>query len=284
MAKFFRGGTVFPFGRFGREPLAPLAPPVGQDAVVPLPNAMPVGPTVPVLEPRARLMIQPELMGAVPQKPILPPLFDRHTAASFYDRSSFSVPVDTVPMTPRGATALAPPPPVIPPFTTKVSVAVDKALRRDNRALIAAKISLDTQARADAAAHAAGKAETKARLDPTPAARGDADAKRQSSEIADELARRAAEEAARRQAEADAAAARAHELIDQGDPRGYWAPQVSDPGTGPAEIPGYAAPSKVPTVVAAGGGAAVGFVVAGPLGALVGALLGGVGYNYVKNH
>lgn len=281
MGKFFRSSRVFPQG-FGRG--EPFAPPVGQDAVVPLPNAFPVGGTVPVTLERSQPMIRPEVIGAVPQKPILPPLFDAQTKASFYDRGSFSVPVPMDPLAPQGASSLAPPPPVSLPFTTKASVAIDKAVRQDNRALIAAKISLDTQRRADIAAHASIKADARAALDPSPQARGDAEAKAKAAAIAAELAARAAADAAKHQSDADATTAKAHELLDQMDDR-YGPPGFLPPGYTPATtIPEYRTASRVPTVVAAGGGAAVGFMVGGPVGALIGALLGGVGYNYVKSH
>jgi len=280
MGRFFRGGAVFPMGRFGRG--EPFAPPVGQDAIVPLSNAFPVGGTVPVMLPRSQPMIQPELIGAVPQKPILPALFDAMTRASFLDRGSFSVPVPMDPMVPRGASPLLPPPPITSIFTTKTSVAIQDAINRDNRALIAAKISLGAQRKADAAAHAADKAITKASFDPTSQARGDAEAKSKDAENADEIAKRAAIAAAERQAEADAAAAKAREveqqMLDGGWGVGGGPVLYAEPTEGLIVAP----PGKVP-VVAIGGGAAVGFAVGGPVGAFIGALLGGVGYNYVKN-
>jgi hypothetical protein len=282
MGKFFgrAGGVVFPagLGRFGREPMAQPMPPGA--APVP-PEAMPVGNALPYTPALRVPMIYPQVMGAPVEKSIVSPLWGDQTRASFLDRGAFTVPVPSDPASVPGArplnanTVLQNSPP--PLFLTPARAIAERLDNANVRALIAAKISNETQAKADAAAHAAGRAFTKAQMAPSPGSAGDAAAKARAAELADEAAARARAHASNEEQKANDL------MLDQGYPDQYGPPGTALPGT---TIPEYAvAPaSSKGTLVAAGSAAAAGFMLGGPVGALVGALLGGVGYTYVKNH
>jgi hypothetical protein len=245
---------------------------------------MPVGNALPYTPALRVPMIYPQVVGAPVEKSIVPPLWGDQTRASFLDRGAFTVPVPSDPASVPGARPLNAntvfqnsPPPL---FLTPARAIAERLDNANVRALIAAKISNETQAKADAAAHAAGRAFTKAQMAPSPGSAGDAAAKARAAELADEAAARARARAANEEQKANDL------MLDQ---MGWGLGTGSDQGWTPTPgttIPEYAvAPaSSKGTLVAAGSAAAAGFMLGGPVGALVGALLGGVGYTYVKNH
>jgi hypothetical protein len=293
MGKFYGGGTVFP----ELPPASPATVPIIRQSLLATPNAFPVQGAEPAAPAGfAPYMIRPEVQGALPQKQIVPPLWNEPTALSLVGRGVFSQPINMTPSGIVGARPLEAPSPVIPFFTTRAVNAARAANTADLRASITAQRSFEAQHRADMLAHAAHKAITRASVDPDPATHGDArsriEAADKAQREADRLAQRnalhdqeAAEAAAKAQAAADqeaaaqaardAANAEANARADEKallDQRGW--PSNFDPGlVTSASPPGYAVP--------VGGGVLGGFLLAGPVGAIIGALLGG-GYVYVK--
>jgi hypothetical protein len=299
MARFYGGGTVFPFGRFGNvEPgTVPLVPGA---AVVP-PEALPVGGVVAAAsEGFPPFMIRPEVAGAYPQKQIVPPLFDQQTAASLLRNTWVGTP-DEAPVTPPGARPIAAPSPVRQIFTTATSNAVQKAVSSDYRAANAAATYNAAQRRADATAHAAQRAYERAQVDLTPTAQGEALATaeaagradreaQRAARRADEEQRKAARDSVRAQAVQDASVAaeavrrrRAAGAVDAADETALreaddtW--YIGEPPPAEVAMPYVSAgpPQAVivaPPIARVAVGAVGGFLFAGPVGALLGAVGG----------
>ncbi len=304
MGRFYRfgSGIVRPFP----EASVPI---VRQAAVVP-PEALPVGSVQPA-SPQgfAPYEIRPEVIGHLPEKQIVPPLFDRKTAASLI-RNQNAGGADVLPTPPRGVEPLAPPAPIIPFFRTSATKAAQRAISADYNAQNAHQQSIIAQRRADAAAYAAQKAHKKAAVDPSPAAQGAALAREEEARLADDAAVRARARADEEIQKADDAAARAAAAADaelaaqernaarnaasiaEADstaidqipyteyiwPDARWqppTPTVAIPGTNGAQSSGSMLSS--PPLVAAGIGAVVGYLLGGVRGGALGALLGGGG-------
>lgn len=263
-----------------------------EGAVPPAPGPLPTGliaPSPPQTWPAYE--IRPEFFQALPQKNIVPPLADEKTVQSLM-RNGWAQPADTQPAVPRGPEDVGPPAPVVPFFRTSAAEAIDRANAADERAVRSTRVLNERGLTAAAAQHEAEKAEKAARLDPSPTRQEEARAAKERAYTAEDLAAQAERAAERDRARAAKEAARATEaalaetaaqqaLIDQGQGNGWSAPlppdvplKVLPDGTVvPSSGPGYLLP--------VGGGAAAGFMLAGPIGALVGAVLGG-GYVYAR--
>lgn len=305
MAKFYGGNsTVFP----GLPKASPATVPIiRQSAIVP-PEAMPSGAVV-----RASpagfppFMIRPEVLGTLPQKQIVPPLWTDGTEASLLGNGIFAQRVDLAPSVPPGARPMMSPAAPTSIFTTSASNAAALAQQTGMQASISAKRTALLQNRADKAAYDAQKAANAAAMDPTPAKAGAATAAAQlaadtqghadwSWNLATQHGDAAAQAALAAQAAADRenaaydarAAANANAVaqgdqaaVDSGD--GYIWPDgsVGPPAAGvdgSVGIPGMASSGYL---VPVGGAAVAGLIAAGPVGALLGALLGG-GYVFMK--
>lgn len=311
MGRFYGGGTVFPGGA------APATVPVIRQSAFAPPQAMPIGAVVPSAPAGfAPYMVRPEFVGAPVQRGVVPGLFDQQSAASFV-RGGAAAPVNLFPNVPGGAAPIGPPSPVLPMFTTAASNAIQRAVTTDYRAASSAKLSIEAQRTADAAAHQATVAATKATMDPSPSTQGDAQAKAQAAAQAQAQADAAAQQAAEHdylaakaadhaqgvadraaQAQADHAAANADAVAqaDQkaadpnawytgggadGTPYGY-PDQYGPPGPAQGGPPVPPTPMGSHGLLVTGGGAVAGFVLGGPIGALVGAALG-AGLNFLQN-
>lgn len=268
MGRFYGGGTIFP---------EPTVRQVAEGGSPPAPESLPVGGTVPSPpDGFAPYMIRPELVPGNPFKAIVPPLFDRKTAASLIKDAWAGDPSQN-PVTPRGARPVKAPAPVQQIFITKSEQAVQRAVNSGYRASNMAREAALARSKADALAYEAKKAAKRAAVDPTPAAQGEALAREMAAQQADSAAVRAAAKAykAEEQGYRDAASAEQEAtVVDR--------TQVLDDGTGMMldipPIPG----ELLPVPEATGGlplgrigvGAAGGFFLAGPVGALLGAVGG----------
>lgn len=262
MGRFYGGGTVFPVTG-GATPPAPEALPV-RGAVASPPDGFPP------------YMIRPELAPGNPFKAIVPPLFDQKTAASLIKDAWAGDPSQN-PVVPRGARPMKAPASVQQIFITKSEQAVQRAVNSGYRASNMAREAAQARRKADVLAYEAQKAAKKAAVDPTPAAQGDAEAKAIRAQQADSEFLRAVEKAGKveQQARRDAAQAEQDDItvVDRN--------QVLDDGTGMMldipPIPGELLPAEGGAGLPLGrvaAGAAGGFAIAGPWGALLGAVGG----------
>lgn len=295
MGRFYRNRPYRGFGA-GFNPMNPLvgpepgAAPVAPGAAAPMPEPLPTG----LIEPAApagwpAYKIRPEFFQALPQKQIVPPLADQQTLDSLA-RNKWAAPVDVNPgPPPRVDPGVGAPAPVVPFFMTKASVAIQKATASDARAVRSSRLSVERTAKAAQAAYDAKRAAAAAAVDPaSPVKQGELQAAADRAQKADELAAQAARAAALDRRKADAAAAEAdaaaraqteaeQALVDAGQGNGWSAPLPEA-----YAVPDYGVAGSSPSfLLPVGGGAVAGFLAAGPLGALVGAVLGG-GYAYAR--
>lgn len=308
MAKFYGGrGAVFP----GLPAASPATVPIIRQSAVVQPESLPEGGVVSASPAGfAPYMIRPEIIGSLPQKQIVPPLWPSSTEANFLDRGIFTQPVDITPVAPVGARPLFPPTEPTQIFQTQASNAAAASQQASLQASIAARQALELQNKADKAAYDASQAASAVAMDPTPDKAGAADAAallaqqtQTHADWANNLAQQrdavAAQHAVVAQAAADQAdvaydarvAANAN-AVAQGDDKalntdtpyiwgdGQVGPVPPMPVVeGPTGIPGMSSSAYLLPV---GGAAAAGFLAAGPMGAIIGALLGG-GYAYMKS-
>lgn len=277
---------------------------VSKQPATPMPQSIPAGSIVP--SPPAGFpayQIRPELIASpVMKQPVIPGFFDPRTAASLAPQGLVQA-VHKNPVIPPGAQPMGPP-------ASVQSIFRNPAIRTANTAIAAAQhaqaqgiVANTASQKAAAAAFTASQAKNHAMMNPTPQAIGASDSSALQAQQAQAASDAAAQAATAAQAQADAAAAAAAAAAqDQANAMTPTDPGFLDPGASPAPdgVPpppaidpstlpvgttlAYMPPSYTPAYAAGGGAALVGFMLAGPLGALIGAALGGGGgYVYVKH-
>lgn len=269
-----------------------LAPPVQLPAPSSTAQAYPAG--------FAPYAYQPEAVGAPIKKGLIPGFFDPKTAASFVQGALVGG-GDKSPAPPPTATGMSPLAKVLPIFRSTAILKANQAAQSDQLANDKATVADIAQKKADAAAYDAKMAANKAAMDQNITSQSDAAAKAMAADIAQKNADATAAAAAVHdaQAAADAKAAvdaddnariaqAAHDAaadaaIATGDtqatgntdvPLVAW-DQVNPDDAIPIVMPDgstvMAMQSKPSPWLAVGAGAAGGFFLGGPLGALIGA-------------